>query len=206
MRQPYACILLLRYMKSDNTSVRPSCCPIVHALQKRNGTFPLSRPVVSAAVPVQRKRGRREGPRQPTEAQAAGLRWCAQQLAHTHVGAGDSEQEALAFLEARGVRCASNSRNGSRLFRFPGCLKPVSKEHLATALGLQVCACAICVTHSDVLRTGIAVEAACQASKITKHCHIIVSNCMMMVESLCVCLHAYRVGCCSYGTRMEWMG
>ncbi|KAF5830671.1 hypothetical protein DUNSADRAFT_14209 [Dunaliella salina] len=67
---------------------------------------------------------------------AAGLRWCAQQLASSYDGFGDSEAEALAYLEQKGVECKFNC-GPQRLFRFPGCSRPISKKRLAEALGLQ---------------------------------------------------------------------
>jgi len=94
--------------------------------QKKAGCTPSSQ----AGTQLRNKRGRKR------QSDAAGLHWCAQQLASSYDGLGGSKDEALAFLERKGVECAVN-RGSLRLFRFPGCDRPVGKDRLARALGLQ---------------------------------------------------------------------
>eukprot|EP00983_Pelagomonas_calceolata_P096706 1158162-Pelagomonas_calceolata.AAC.3 len=106
----------------------PYTSPLPVSLQKKAGCTPSSQ----AGTQLRNKRGRKR------QSDAAGLHWCAQQLASSYDGLGGSKDEALAFLERKGVECAVN-RGSLRLFRFPGCDRPVGKDRLARALGLQVC-------------------------------------------------------------------
>lgn len=69
---------------------------------------------------------------------AAGLRWCAARLAGRYKEVGSSEEEALAYLHAHGVRCTAHYRNNVRHFRFPGCSRPLTKDELVPAIEAQV--------------------------------------------------------------------
>ncbi|KAF5839118.1 hypothetical protein DUNSADRAFT_1516 [Dunaliella salina] len=121
------------YKNNDRRFCFPGCTKpldknaLVPAIeeQKRAGFAPSSEDEIQL-----QKRGRKR------QSDAAGLRWCAQQLVSHYDGLGDSEEEALAFLEQKGVECALN-RDNLRLFRFPGCDQRVGKTRLAEALGLQ---------------------------------------------------------------------
>ncbi|KAF5828299.1 hypothetical protein DUNSADRAFT_17847 [Dunaliella salina] len=135
----------LAYLEQKGVECTSNCG--THRLFRFPGcNRPLRKKPLAEALGLQEKAGsarssknriqlKKRGRKRQSDA-AAGLRWCAQQLASSYDGFGDSEDEALAYLEQKGVECTSNCGR-MRLFRFPGCSRPVRKKYLVEALGLQ---------------------------------------------------------------------
>eukprot|EP00983_Pelagomonas_calceolata_P096707 1158162-Pelagomonas_calceolata.AAC.4 len=93
----------------------------------------------TTAHPQQQQQQQQKEERDQVEARlAAALVWCARQLAGRYKEMGDTEGEALAYLERHGVRCTAHYQNNSRFFSFPGCTSWLTKEALVPAIEEQV--------------------------------------------------------------------